>query len=280
MEDGGDLVRRTGRGLPGEGMAELRPDRWPRAGSKVEWELMGTQDQEGIPRREKGIWKGPGARGHVTHLRTWGKASGAGLKHSMSLTLESCGLYPSGSHWEIVSWAATGWELGLKDCSSVWAGKRPRGWGEMRTPSDSAGGGFFKYDQEERTGTQRGDQNLFWATQYPTWRRSLVSPRMRQSCSLETRGACHKPQEEEERELGTVPQVPDSTRGRNGIGGKLMGRPFFHHQTVSKTCCLSLKVSFWGMTANIHFTLSQLLEEFKFSILKKTKKTKKQQQLK
>ena len=143
MEDGGDLVRRTGGGLPGEGMAELWPDRWPRAGSKVEWEkLMGTQDQEGIPRTEKGIWKGPGARGHVTHLRTWGKASGAGLNHSMSLTLESCGLYPSCSHWEIVSRAATGWELGLKDCSSVWAGKRPRGWGEMWTPSDSAGGGF------------------------------------------------------------------------------------------------------------------------------------------
>lgn len=54
-----------------------------------------------------------------------------------------------------------------------------------------------------------------------------------------------------------------------------MGRPFFHHQTVSKTCCLSLKVSFWGMTANIHFTLSQLLEEFKFSLfLKKQKKQK------
>lgn len=66
---------------------------------------------------------------------------------------------------------------------------------------------------------------------------------------------------------------PDSTMGRNGIEGKLTGNPFFHHQTVSKTCCLSLKVSFWGMTANIYFTLSQLLEELKFSILKKKKKS-------
>lgn len=84
---------------------------------------MGTEDQEGIPRRQKSIWKGPMVRGHVTHLRTWGKASGVGLNHSMSLTLEIFGLYPSCSRWEIISRGATGSELGLKDCSSLWAGK-------------------------------------------------------------------------------------------------------------------------------------------------------------
>ena len=86
---------------------------------------MGTEDQEGIPRREKSIWKGPVLRGHVTHLSVWGKASGVGLNYSMSLTLEISGLYPSCSHWEIVSRGTTGSELGLKGCSSLWAGKGP-----------------------------------------------------------------------------------------------------------------------------------------------------------
>ena len=190
----------------------------------------------------------------------------------MSLTLEIFGLYPSCSRWEIVSRGAIGSELGLKDCSSLWAGKGPEGMRGNVDPLRFSRGRIFKYDQEERAGTQPGDQNLIQAIQYPTWRQSLVSPRMRQLWSLETRGACHKPQEEEERGLGTFPRVILIQQwAEMGLKGNLTGNPFFHHQTVSKTCCLSLKVSFWGMTANIYFTLSQLLEELKFSILKKKK---------
>lgn len=55
-----------------------------------------------------------------------------------------------------------------------------------------------------------------------------------------------------------------------GLKGKLKGNPFFYPKTVFKNCCICLKVSFWGMTADIHSTLSQLLEESKFFILKQS----------
>lgn len=42
--------------------------------------------------------------------------------------------------------------------------------GKCGPPQIQRGGRIFKYDQEERAGTQPGDQNLIQATQYPTWR--------------------------------------------------------------------------------------------------------------
>lgn len=217
---------------------------------------MGTEDQEGIPRRQKSIWKGPVVRGHVTHLRTWGKASGVGLNHSMSLTLEIFGLYPSCSRWEIVSRGAIGSELGLKDCSSLWAGKGPEGMRGNVDPLRFSGGRIFKYDQEERAGTQPGDQNLIQAIQYPTWRQSLVSPRMRQLWSLETRGACHKPQEEEERGLGTFPRVILIQQwAEMGLKGNLRGIPFSTTKQFQKLAACLSKSAFggWQPTFTLHF---------------------------
>ena len=74
----------------------------------------------------------------------------------MSLTLEIFGLYPSCSRWEIVSRGAIGSELGLKDCSSLWAGKGPEGMRGNVDPLRFSRGRIFKYDQEERAGTQPG----------------------------------------------------------------------------------------------------------------------------
>ena len=74
-----------------------------------------------------------------------------------------------------------------------------------------------------------------------------MSPRMRQLCSLETRGACHKPQEEEERELGTVPQVILIQQGAEmGLKGNLWGGPFSTTKQFQKLAACLSKSAFGG----------------------------------